>query len=258
MKSQSLTRQRQAFTLVEILMAMAIFALVLTAIYATWTALLRGSRVGLEAAAQVQRERVAIQTIEEALTCARSFNADVEYYGFVAENGSEALLSFVSRLPKSFPRGGRFGDFDVRRIAFSLESGPNSSKQLVLRQCPLLMEFDDDEKQHPLVLARNVKDLQFEFWDVRAKDWTDAWDQTNQLPRLIRVTLELLPPNQHGYGYTAVKGDKTTRIITLPSVAVPQAWQAPNAQNAPGAAPGLQPGVPPGNPQQQLNVPITK
>ena len=32
--------KKRAFTLVEILMAMAIFAMVLTAIYATWTAIL--------------------------------------------------------------------------------------------------------------------------------------------------------------------------------------------------------------------------
>ena len=238
------SRQQRAFTLIEILMAMAIFAMVLTAIYATWTAILRGSRVGLEAAAQVQRERVAIQTIEQALTCARAFAVDLEHYGFVAENGSDALLSFVARLPKSFPRGGRFGDFDVRRLEFSLESGPESSKQLVLRQCPLLMEFDQDEKEHPLVLARNVKDLAFEFWDTRAKDWTDTWDQTNQLPKLIRVSLEMLPPKQHGYGYSAMKTDKAMRVITLPSITVPAAWQTPNVQRQPGIGPGTPPGVP--------------
>ena len=53
MKSPRISSARRGFTLVEILMAMAIFALVLTAIYATWTAILRGSRVGLEVAAQV-------------------------------------------------------------------------------------------------------------------------------------------------------------------------------------------------------------
>jgi type II secretion system protein J len=226
---------RRAFTLVEILMALAIFALVLTAIYATWTAILRGSRAGLGAAAQVQRERVAIQTIEQALTSARSFALDLQHYGFVAENGSEAMLSFVARLPKSFPRGGRFGEFDVRRVAFSLEDGPDAQPQLVLRQCPLLMDFDEDEKEYPLVLAKHVKELAFEFWDTRRGDWTDTWGQTNELPKLIRVTLEMSPPSQRVGA--ALPAEVVTRVIALPSVTVPASWQRPNPQRQPGAPP---------------------
>jgi hypothetical protein len=186
----------------------------------------------LEAAAQVQRQRVAIQTIEQALTSARSFTLDMQHYGFFAENGSEPVLSFVARLPKSFPRGGRFGDFDVRRVAFSMEDGPDGQPQLVLRQCPLLMVFDEDEKQYPLVLAKHMKELLFEFWDTRLNDWTDAWDQTNQLPKLVRVTLEMAPPS-HRVG--APQNEETvTRVIALPSVAVPAIWQRPNPQKPPG------------------------
>ena len=229
------TMTRRAFTLVEILVAMAIFALVLTAIYATWAAILRGSRAGLGAAAQVQRERVAIQTIEQALMSARSFSLDLQHYGFVAENGDEALLSFVARLPKSFPRGGRFGDFDVRRVAFSLEDGPDAQPQLVVRQCPLLMDFDQDEKEHPLVLAKHVKELLFEFWDTRLNDWTDTWGQTNQLPKLVRVTLQMSPPPSARP--VAQKVEEVMRVIALPSVAVPATWQRPNPQKPPGSPP---------------------
>lgn len=232
MKTSSFTPTR-AFTLVEILMALAIFALVLTAIYATWAAILRGSRAGLSAAAQVQRERVAIQTFEQALTSARSFTLDMQHYGFVAENGAEAVLSFVARLPKSFPRGGRFGDFDVRRVAFSLEDGPDAQPQLVLRQCPLLMDFDEDEKEHPLVLAKHVKELLFEFWDTRLNEWTDVWNQTNQLPKLVRVTLQMAPPGQQMGA--AAKVEEVSRVIALPSIAVPANWQRPNPQKPPGA-----------------------
>jgi type II secretion system protein J len=226
-------RTQWAFTLIEILMALAIFTMVLAAIYATWTALLRGSRVGLEVAAQAQRERVAVRTIEQALSSARSFVLDVQHYGFVAENGDDAMLSFVARLPKSFPRSGRFGEFDVRRVAFSLEDGPDSQRQLVVRQCPLLMEFDEDEANHPLVLARNVKELLFEFWDTRLNDWTDTWTQTNQLPKLVRVSIQMLPPNRQN---TSAEVEETSRIISVPSIAVPANWQRPNPQQPLGGA----------------------
>ena len=243
MKSPRSSSARRGFTLVEILMAMAIFALVLTAIYATWTAILRGSRVGLEVAAQVQRERIAMHTIEQALTSARSFGVDVQHYSFLAQNGDKAALSFVARLPKSFPRSGRFGDFDVRRVEFAIEPGADAEKDLVVRQCPILMEFDQDETEHPLVLARNVKEMLFEFWDTRLNEWIEEWNQTNQLPKMVRVTLRIQPPKQRAGGEV----EEAVRVVSIPSITVPVAWQSPNPQRppgAPGAAPGAAPGVP--------------
>ena len=235
-------RSPAGFTLVEILMAMAIFGLVLAAIYGSWSAILRASRTGLEAAAQAQRERVAIHAIEDALTSARSFGADLQHYSFVAENGSEATLSFVARLPKSFPRGGKFGDLDVRRVTFSVENGPGSHRQLVLRQSPILMEFDEDEKEHPLVLAKNVKDLLLEFWNANANEWVEEWSQSNSLPKMVKVTLRLADPNQ---AYVSSQQEEITRIVALPSITVPAVMQVPNLTGVGGPPPGTQPGIVP-------------
>lgn len=228
-------RGRLAFTLIEIMMAMVIFSLVITAIYATWTLIIKSAKIGLEASAQLQRERIAMRTIEEALGCVRSFAADLRHYGFVAENGDGVTLSFVARLPESFPRGGRFGDFDVRRVTFTLESGPDSERQLVLRQSPILMDpdQDEDEKVHPLVLARGVNKMEFEFWDTRQNQWVDEWTQTNQLPKMMKVTLGFVvrKPNQ-SYGATETR-QELSRIVALPAMMVPV-----NYQRGGGAPPG--------------------
>lgn len=228
-------RGQPAFTLIEIMMAMVIFSLVITAIYATWTLIIKSAKIGLEASAQLQRERIAMRTIEEALGCVRSFAADLRHYGFLAENGDGVILSFVARLPESFPRGGRFGDFDVRRVTFTLESGPDSERQLVLRQSPILMDpdQDEDEKVHPLVLARGVNKMEFEFWDTRQSQWVDEWTQTNQLPKMMKVTLGFIvkKPNQ-SYGATETR-QELSRIVALPAMMVPV-----NYQRGGGAPPG--------------------
>ena len=161
----------------------------MAAIYSSWTAILRASKVGLDAAASVQRSRIAIRMLEDSLGSAQSFAANLPYYYFLAENGNEAALSFVARLDKSFPRSGKFGDFEVRRLTFSVEPAPDGGRQLVLRQMPLLMEEPDaDEKQHPIVLARNVKAFEMLFYDTNKNppDWVDEWKEakTNQLPKL--------------------------------------------------------------------------
>src|SRR5215831_14296463 len=183
MRTQRVGKQN-GFTLIEILIAIGILMMIVAAIYASWTAILRASKVGLEASAAAQRARIVVRVLEDSLTSAEAFGPNQKYYGFEAENGNEAYLSFVARLAKSFPRSGKFGDLDVRRLTFSVEAGSDSGRELVLRQNPLVMEMDVDEKEHPLVLAKNVQDFEIEFWDARLADWTDEWKQTNALPKL--------------------------------------------------------------------------
>jgi prepilin-type N-terminal cleavage/methylation domain-containing protein len=154
MKSSIQTRSSRAFTLLEIMFALLLLGMVVAAVYSSWMIIVRGSKSGLDAAAMAQRSRMAMHTIENALTCTRAFGGDIEYYCFLAENGDDASLSFVARLPASFPRSGKFGDCSVRRVTFSLEPGSDSGRRLVLRQSPVLLEPDQDEMEHPVVLAR--------------------------------------------------------------------------------------------------------
>jgi prepilin-type N-terminal cleavage/methylation domain-containing protein len=240
----------RAFTLVEILIAVGILAIICGAIYSTWTAILRSTKVGLDAAAAVQRTRIAVRNIEDSLAGIQSFVANQGYYGFVAENGSEPLLSFVAKLPDSFPRSGKFGDLDVRRVAFSLESSSGSfnyNKRLVMRQSPVMMDWDEDEKEHPLVLARHVQEFTVEFQDPRTGEFLDEWVQTNQLPKLVRFTLKVADSERARRG----SEQEIVRYVNLPSSAVQPQWQR-------SVVPGQQqPGVPPGGGQPgALNNPL--
>jgi type II secretion system protein J len=224
MKTSAQHRLRifRAFTLIEIMVAISIFSLVLAAIYSSWTAILRARKVAGDATASVQRARISIRVIEDSLGSVESFVRNANYYSFVGENGGEASLSFVARLAKSFPRSGKFGDFDVRRLTFSVEKGADSSRQLVLRQNPVLMDMDIDEKEHPLVLAKNVQDFQLQFWDMRLNDWIDEWTQTNQIPKLVMVTLKLSDSP-----YSRQIQEEITRIVSIPAMAVQPGWQMP-------------------------------
>jgi len=224
-----------AFTLIEIMVAITILAFLLTAIYSSWMLILRATKVGQEATAQVQRQRMALRTIEDALTCAESFQASIQYYTFIAQNGSEPLLSFAARLPDDFPRNGRFGGFNSRRVTVTVEAGPDSEKDLVLRQNPILMDMDKDEQNYPLVLARNVKSFAVECWDTNSVDWVDEWDYTNQLPPMVRFTLVLGGnKNGNGFGDTSLES-VVTRVVAFPSGTVPLAAQTLSAAGGGGS-----------------------
>ena len=117
-------------------------------------------------------------------------------------------------------------------LTFSVEAAPDGGRQLVLRQNPLVMELDTDEKEHPIVLAKNVKGFEMQFWatDKNPPDWVDEWKEqkTNQLPRLVMITLKLAD-NPHSSQIT----EEITRIINLPAMTVQPIWQVPRGVGGP-------------------------
>jgi type II secretion system protein J len=228
---------RRGFTLIEIMVAIAIFAMLIAAVYSTWVVILKSAQVEQEAAAQVQRQRIAIRTIVDSLTCIQSFQASMGYYTFNVTNDTDhPTLSFVAHVPDVFPRNGKFYS-DLRRLTFSVESVSDSEKDLVLRQNELLKDMDADEQQVPLVLARHVKSFVVECWDTNALDWMTEWDDTNSLPPMVRVTLTL---NGKTTGDNSSTPSFTvTREIAVPSTTLPRIAQT----GTPGRGP-LPPPIP--------------
>lgn len=223
-------RNRQGFTLVEILLALGIFALLIAALFSTWTLVVRATIVAKGTAARLQRERIAMSTIEDALTCIQSHQASINYYLFNIQNGDQPLLSFAAYLPESFPRSGEFEgqmpdggsmDYHLRRLWFSLQPDGQGANDLILRQNPVLMDMPPAEINTPLVLAKNVSAFAIECWDTNTMAWDTDWAATNMLPPLVRVTV--------GFANPATKASQViTRVISFPSGTMPTQVQTPN------------------------------
>jgi type II secretion system protein J len=237
MKPRATSRLHRAhgFTLVETLLALGIFALLVAALYTTWTLVIRATYVGKRTAAQLQRERIAMRTLEDSLTCIQSHQASIDYYLFDVQNGEQPLLSFTAYLPDNFPRTGEFVgltpdgsamDYHLRRLTFSIEQ-EDGEKDLVLRQNPILMDLPAAEQKTPLVLARNISDFVIECWDTNAMQWDTEWDATNIIPPLVRVTLAFSGQNSGGEQII-------TREISFPSGTMPAGVQAPGYNGSGG------------------------
>ncbi len=223
--------QRRAFTLIEMMIAIAVFSLVLAAIYSTWGAIMRSTAVAQDVAAQAQRQRITLRTIEDSLMAVQSFQASLGYYSFVVDSEQSSLLSFTARVPDIFPRNGKFfnpntdRDFNLRRLTYSLEENKDAhdgTKNLVLRQNPVLMDLDQDEQQFPLVLARNVRTFAVDCWDTNKLEWTTEWLNTNSIPVLLRVKLVLGGNTVAG---SAAPDFSVARLFSLPSQTMPAGVQ---------------------------------
>ena len=208
---------------------MAIFSILLATVYSCWDLVWRASRVSQTAAAQVQRQRVFDGVDGDALACIQSFGGpSMKYYCFIV-NEDPPELDFTARLPDDFPRNGKFGDFNVRQLQFTLAAGADSAeKDLVLRQRPILLDMDEDEQQHPLVLARYVQTFKVECWDTNQAEWMTEWDNTNSIPPLIRVKLVLGGNKNNNFG-NVEPTLSVTRVIAAPSQTMPPAVQGQGA-----------------------------
>ena len=177
--------------------------------------------------------------------CVQSFQASQKYYWFGVENGSSAMLSIAARVPEVFPRNGKFGDFNLRRLTFTLEAATEGGNNLVLRQNPILMDQDEDEKKYPLILAHNVKTFLIECWDKDRRVWTEKWETTNSIPAMVRVGLVL--------GANMADGVAAPDFVVVQAFSIPSAMMPAAVQGA--SAGGVKPGginlPPPGNPSGQ-------
>src|SRR2546423_2044451 len=237
------------FTLLEVMISIMIFAMVLTAIYSIWIAILRGERAGTKVAAEVQRSRIAMRALEDAFLCAVMFTENSKHYYFIADSsGDMAGVSMVSRLPASFPGVGRYGDQIVRRVTFATQPGKDGAQELVMSQAPMLLDTNNSSAPpYSLVLARDVSLFALDFWDMRRNEWVSEWINTNQLPRLVRISLGLgkVP------GGSSKPQDLVSRVVALPSLSVAgvQAGPGPGYPGPGGVPPGSIPpgGLPPGS-----------
>src|ERR1043166_4838663 len=168
---------KQAFTILEITIAMFIFALVLTAIYSIWHGIIKGTASGLKAASEVQRSRVAMRCIEQAFLSARVFNENIKHYWFITDSsGKRSSVQMTCRLPSDF-LGMGFMDpnLRMRRVEIATRRGQDGD-ELVLTHWPLLIKPDmPGGEPYSIVLARDVSRFELEYVDPRKGQWITEW-----------------------------------------------------------------------------------
>ena len=116
------------FTLVEAIMSVAILSMVLAMVYGVFFSMLRGTEAGAETALQVQRNRVALKTLEDAFSGLVYYEPDKDnpntgVYAFIVDtlDFDYPSVSFVSRVPPDFLGSKEFGSQTLRRITFQIE-----------------------------------------------------------------------------------------------------------------------------------------
>ena len=185
--------RRNGFTLVEAIVAVAILGMVSFMMFRSLLSVLDATQIGAEAADHVQRERVAIKTVEDGLRGMVYYEQNQGMYALTVNPDPDApSFSFVSRVPPNYLGSRDFKGQTLRRLQFSVEY-INDTRALILEQSHV-MRAPDGEEAMPVVrsvLAPDLAEFIIHFWSTSTEDWIDEWTETNSLPSRVKVEMAL-------------------------------------------------------------------
>lgn len=222
---------RRGFTLLELLVAISILAMVSVLIYGAFAAM-RKSKEGLERVQERYREgRMAMQRVSRDLSSAYlslhtpvDTRLAVQKTAFIGKRGSPAdRLDFNSFSNTRRDRNAH--ESDQAEISYFGSENPEQQSTLDLaRRVSTHPDLDPQHGGRVEVLATDIDLFQLEYLDPQSGMWNESWDSTqvtgqpNRVPLQVRVTLVL----NAGGRSRADSGRGRIRFMTVISLPIQQ------------------------------------
>ena len=227
-------KKQAAFTLVEAIVSVAVFSIVLAMVYGVFFSLARSTVAGAEATVEIQRQRIALKTIEDSLSGLVYYEQSKEQYSFLADTTifEYPSISFVSRVPPDFLGNKEFGSQRLRRITFQVEDDEDLGRSLVMYQEALMQPINTQDIREPKrwVLGPNLDTFFFVFWSTINNEWVSEWTETNSVPSRLKFELAFKGAD----GEAARIEEIQKREIVVFSESITQAMQNPPLPQARG------------------------
>ncbi len=229
MTSHRPKRTRAGFTLMEVLLAVAILSIVIAGVYSTWNASLNSWRRGTDASEVFQRQRIVMEALSELAQSTIFFAASPSLYTVIATKnpGLGDSVSFVTASDAFLPPS-EASAAGMRRVTISLEQDDYRRTYLAIVNQPALKSEEESKDKQSLqahVISTDVSGFYVRYRNARDGTWADTWEDTDTPPSAME--------------FTVVFGQKSDR---LPPVVITRAVDIPVAaflvQGA-GPIPGL-------------------
>jgi len=183
----------RAFTLLELLVALAVVAIVLGALFASLRIAFRAKSSTEEAVEPMQRAQIALSFLRRDLESALPPSGVLAslFQGSPADQDNSDLLfdAAVDAPPQATMQT------DIRQIEYLVLT--EGSDRLLVRRvtsnllAPIVPDPDDE------VVCRGVVNFSLQYYD--GSNWNDTWDSTQQqnaLPAAVQISLDLQPATQ--------------------------------------------------------------
>ena len=185
----------RGFTLIEVTLAILLFALLLAGSFGSIRTAVRSIESGEQAINRTNRLRVAQEFMRRQIsrTMPLPFGRDKHTnMNFIFE-GERDMIRFVAPMPGYLSKGGPY----VQTLEFA---GNRSGGRRLLFSNEMLNGFDLDAKKNdnePSLLLDQIQEGRFEFRTIdengELTDWSDKWDDPGVTPVMVRIVVRMLP-----------------------------------------------------------------
>jgi prepilin-type N-terminal cleavage/methylation domain-containing protein len=187
--SRTPSQTRAAFTLLEVMLAVSILAIIMTAVYSTWNAGLMGWKRTVGVSDNFQRQRIVMSALDEltkSLVYAASKNGlyDVRYE---RDSVTGDVLSFVTASEYLLPASEAVAA-GMRRVNLGLQRDESGRPFLAIANSPALIADAEPELTWHSLCAE-VSGFAVRFRDPRNGGWADTWEESNLIPSAIEYTI---------------------------------------------------------------------
>lgn len=204
------------FTLLEILVSLAILVTAFAIIWSTFSATLNGWRRGRKMLEQLHQGDFVMEQLVSALRSAAFFpdrSGQSGRYGFWLKSrgsgsSSSDRISWVTSGTAFLQPDSPLAN-GLHRLEFTIESDDEGRPAVAIRAYPHLAE-EEDWDDTPWFVSDELIGFRCRVWDKEEKRWSREWEDTNSVPRLIELTLYLKPEERYG------EAPRLKRLVEIP------------------------------------------
>ena len=182
---------RSGFTLLELLIAITLMAVITGALYSSLYVAFKAERSAQGALQPARSAALALQLLQQDFDAALPPNG-ILAGAFEGTAGTgiagSAVLTFYSGA--NVPRDGETGG-NIRQVSLCVQTLPDDPQPVLVRQVTANLLASADPVIRTQVLCRRIKAFNLSYFDGSL--WQDNWDSTgvgNVLPLAIQVTLQ--------------------------------------------------------------------
>ena len=182
------THVQNGFTLIEVLLTVALMAIIMALAYGGLRASTRAASNGEARIEKTQNMRMAHQFVRRQLNQVLPLAFITDDQGKIVFEGDSGQIMYVGPMPGYLGYGG------LQLQSLELAQG-DSGQELRLRHMPLAA-IDETllDSVEPLRLLDKIEHGQFEFLfmdEDGLAQWTSSWDQVDLVPDAVRLTIEM-------------------------------------------------------------------
>ena len=195
--------RKAGFTLLELLLALSIFTLVAGMAAGSFWSITRTWNRANDLLENLHYGEFAMDQLVAALRGAAWFSSKPEAFGFwLDDNGGNSdraanEISWVTSGTAFLPPDSPLKD-GLHRLSVTVEHARGGGQGLAVRAWPHLSEETDGKDVEPWIVVPDVRGFSCEWYDFEEDGWSQEWEETNSLPKVLKVSLTMEPREKDG------------------------------------------------------------